>query len=95
MVKAIVIIVLLSIVGVWATIEPKAPQPKTSILPLHDHLIQIPPNWKEAYGDTLETRIIYNVADLRSKVAILQSNQMEIAKMIQKMHPPIDPNEVK
>lgn len=84
MFKTIVIVVLSCVAGVWAVSETS--QPQVSILPLYDHLIEIPPNWKEAYGDTLEVRFIYNLA-------VLRNNQLEIAKMISKLHPPIDPNE--
>lgn len=83
MFKTIVIVVLFGVAGVWAVSETA--QPQVSVLPLYDHLIEISPKWKEAYGDTLETRFIYNLA-------ILRNNQMEIAKMIAKLHPPIEPN---
>lgn len=69
---------------------PDAPEvPVTVITPLYDHLIATSPEWKKAYGDTLEARFVYNLA-------VFRSNQMEIAKMIAKLHSPvIDPNEVK
>lgn len=55
------------------------------IRPLKDLLLQPQQNWVDAYGDDLETRLVYNIV-------VLRNNQLEIAKMISRMHPPIDPN---
>lgn len=86
-------ILILAVVGLALFIgskevleAPETPEvPVMSIMPLYDHLIAAPQNWKDAYGDTLEARMIYNLA-------VLRNNQLEIAKMIQLMHPPVEPN---
>lgn len=64
---------------------PEEAQPKTNIKPLSEQLIPARQDWKGAYGDTLESQMAYNLV-------ILRNNQLEIAKMISKMHPSVDPN---
>lgn len=83
----VVTVLALAVAALGAlAVTPESPEvPIVKIKPLYEHLIEAPPNWKEAYGDTLEARIIYNLA-------ILRNNQLEIAKMISRLHPPIEPN---
>lgn len=90
MTKTTLILALIGLTLLTGSEEaPKVPVvsevPVVQIKPLYDHLIMAPQNWRDAYGDTLEARLIYNMA-------VLRNNQMEIAKMISRMHPPIDPN---
>lgn len=65
-----------------AALSPKMP-PK--IKPLNELLIPTRQDWKQAYGDTLQTQIVQNIV-------ILRNNQIEIARMISRLHPPVDPN---
>lgn len=77
------IIVLVMIVVAFAVERPQVPI--LEVRPLYNHLIEAPQDWKKAYGDTLEARFIYNLA-------VMRSNQLEIAKMISRLHPPVEPN---
>lgn len=83
----ILFILILVLVGlVMVALAAEAPElPIVQIRPLYDHLFITPQKWKDAYGDTLEVRLIYNIATLKN-------NQIAVARMIQKMHPPVDPN---
>lgn len=77
-------ILLLCVVGCNESQKTsKALQP--NIKPLNQQLIQTPQDWKDAYGDTFDVQVAYNFA-------VLRNNQLEIAKMISQMHPPVDPN---
>lgn len=78
------VLVVVFVIAVVAFAVEKPGISTVKIKPLYDHLIEIPPNWKEAYGDTLEVRFIYNLA-------VLRNNQLEIAKMIARLHPPVEP----
>ena len=83
------IILIIILVGVTAVLGAMAATPEVpivKIMPLYEHLIESPQKWKDAYGDTLEARFVYNFA-------VLRNNQLEIAKMISRLHPPVDSNE--
>lgn len=55
------------------------------IRPLSQQMTPASQEWKDAYGDTLENQIIFNLA-------VLRNNDMVIAKTINNLHPPIDAN---
>ena len=61
--------------------------PQENIKPLDQQLVPARQDWKDAYGDTLETQIAFNLA-------ILRQNDLVIANVMNKMHPtdPNDPN---
>lgn len=87
--KVLIVVIVLALAAVALgalAVTPKSPEvPIVKIRPLYEHLIESPQNWKDAYGDTLEARFVYNLA-------VLRNNQLEIAKMIAKLHPPVEPN---
>lgn len=49
-------------------------------IPLENHLVPTREDFKKAYGDTLETRLIFNIA-------LLKNNDLVIANTINKLHP--------
>jgi len=56
--------------------------------PLNQLIAPARQDWKDAYGDTLETQMVFNLA-------VLRLNDVEIAKMINSLRPPVDPNETR
>ena len=54
--------------------------------PLSAHLIPANDKWKEAYGDTLETQMAWNLA-------VIRHDQRAIFNLVQVYH--ADPNEIK
>ncbi len=71
--------------------------PQTSIKPLNQQLIPTDPNWIRAYGDTLETQIVFNLAVMRNDINVSRKNELVIANVMNKMHSidPNDPNNLK
>jgi hypothetical protein len=69
----------------------KVPQ---NIKPLNEHLLQAPQDWKDAYGDTLETQLVYNAAIGMNDDRILQNAILQTARVMKLIHAS-DPNEVK
>ena len=65
----------------------KAP---ANIKPLDQHLAQAPQDWKDAYGDTIETQVVFNTL-------VSRNNEILIAGMMDKLHPADvnDPNNLK
>ena len=59
--------------------DPNAPKP------LNELIVAAPDQWKQVYGDTLETQMVYNLAPLRN-------NQLLIGQMINNLHA-VDPND--
>lgn len=80
--KVLIFTILLCIIG--CNEVQKAPV--TSVKPIGRYLVPMRQDWKDAYGETLESQMVYNLV-------IMRSNQMKIAKMISKLHPVIEPNE--
>ena len=75
------------IVGIWAaklTISDLS-TPETTIKPINQLITPAKQEWIDAYGDTLETQIVYNLV-------VLRNNDFVIANTINKMHEK-DPNE--
>lgn len=64
--------------------------PESDVKLLDQQLAEASPAWKDTYGDTIETQIVYNLA-------ISRANELEIAKMVSRMHPSDanDPNNLK
>ncbi|KKL68169.1 hypothetical protein LCGC14_2127640 [marine sediment metagenome] len=61
--------------------------PESSAKPLNQHLVPLPDDWKDAYGNSLETEVIYNLVLQRNETTISRNNEILIANMISKMHP--------
>jgi len=86
------IIILMASFGICAGCQEaenssKNPNIKPSnIKPLSQHLVQVPQNWKDAYGDALESQVAYNLV-------VLRNNQLVIADVMNRIHPKTDPNE--
>lgn len=59
---------------------------KPDIKPIDQNIIPTHDKWKEAYGDTLETQILYNLA-------VIRTDQKMIFALVKKYHT-TDPNEV-
>ncbi len=62
----------------------------TGVKPLNQQLAPTPQDWKDAYGDTIETQLAFNMR-------ISRRNEILIADMVNKMHPTDvnDPNNLK
>ena len=71
--------------------------PQTSIKPLNQLLIPTDPNWIRAYGDTLKTQIVFNLAVMRNDIGISRKNELVIASVMNRIHSvdPNDPNNLK
>lgn len=82
--KNVMIVFVLLIAGCFESQKVPEP-PRPNIKPLNQQLIPTHQNWKDAYGDTFNVQVAWNFA-------VLRNNQLEIAKMISKMHPTPDPN---
>ncbi|HDZ14035.1 hypothetical protein LCGC14_0756680 [marine sediment metagenome] len=92
---------LVAIVFIGCTDTQQVPD---NIKPLDQHLLPIPQDWKDAYGDTLETQLVYNKvvganddkilqkAILMTAETLKQTNN-RIVDTIEAMHA-ADPNEV-
>ncbi len=61
------------------------------IKPLASFLAELPQNWKDAYGDTIETRMLYNIANNRGTMI---RNDMTIARVVEGLYKSDDPNAI-
>ncbi len=71
----------------WISIDEISKGSDKKVRPLEDQLVPTKDEWKTAYGDTLETRLVYNVA-------LMRYDQKAIFALVQGYHA-ADPNEVK
>lgn len=83
-----VILAALAIMFCGCNEAQKAPQ--SNIKSLNQQLLPAPQEWKDAYGDALETQIAYNLV-------VLRNNDMVIAGTMNILHPADanDPNNLK
>jgi hypothetical protein len=88
----IVGLILTVLAALFCGCEPQEKKIVTqpNIKSLNQQLTPAPQNWKDAYGDTLEAQIVFNLA-------VLRNNDLLIAQTINKLHPsdPNDPNNLK
>ena len=70
--------------------EKRAPAPQYK--PLNTLIMSAPQQWKDAYGDTLETQLVFNAAVGRQDDRILQNGLIQTAGVIKNAHA-ADPNE--
>ncbi len=89
--KVLLILILLALVGCNET--QKVPETEPKIKPLNAHILPAPQKWKDAYGDTLETQLVFNAVVGGRDDKILQNAAMQIAGVIRNAHA-ADPNDV-
>lgn len=78
--KSYMILILVLCLGCNETVK------KPNVKPLTDQIMPARQDWKDGYGDTLETQLAFNVA-------LIRYDQKQIFKYIQSLHA-VDPNEV-
>ncbi len=76
----VILVALLAFIKLCPAHDPNVAKP------LNELIVSAPDQWKQLYGDTLETQIVYNLA-------VLRNNQLLIGQMINNLHP-VDPNGV-
>ncbi len=86
--KKILILAVVLLAGCTETV--KTPP---DIKPLNQHLMPAPQNWKDAYGDTLQTQLVYNASTGIRDDQTLQRAILATARTMQNVHDD-DPNEV-
>ena len=67
------------------------------IRPLGSHLMPLTQEWKDAYGESLESKLTYNIAVLRNNelviAKVIKQNSMALAEEMEKLHAS-DPNDI-
>ena len=76
--KLLLVVLLLAVVGCNEA-------QKTPVKSVGDHLIPTRQDWKDTYGDTIDTRVAYNLA-------LIRNDQRRIFQRINNLHPDVDPN---
>ncbi len=82
------ILVILALLVTGCNENQRTQNPEIKLL--NQHLTPAPQDWKDAYGDTIETQVVFNTL-------VSRRNEISIANMISKMHPSDvnDPNNLK
>ncbi len=89
--KKVLLILILLVVG--CNEAQKLPESAPQIKPLTAHIFPASQNWKDTYGDTLETQLVFNAAVSGRDDVVLQNVILQIAGVIRNAHVG-DPNEV-
>lgn len=91
----IAVLVTISLLACGCQEEQKTPQ--ANIKPIDQQLIPTDLNWIRAYGDTIETQMVFNLTVLRNDINVSRKNELVIANVMNLMHPADvnDPNNLK